>query len=173
MTISDTYLLVFVGLLALAMLIQSIAVIGMFLTFRRLSARVEEVSSEVQRKIVPLSEKMDHILVGLQSIVGNVEKIQGQFGYTGEIIQNRMMKIDGLLESATHSAQDQIVRIQDVMAVSTQRMEETFDMIQKGLVAPLSEVTALIRGVKVGLGVILRGGRSPAEHSHQDEEMFI
>ena len=77
------------------------------------------------------------------------------------------------MEETTDAARLQVAKIQDLVETSSTKIAETFDMVQKGIVAPVNEIAALIRGLKVGFGFFFRGRRSPSDQSHHDEEMFI
>ena len=101
------------------------------------------------------------------------EGISERLNAATSVVSNRVKDLDSFVEDTTDAARLQVAKIQDLVETSSVRITETFDMVQKGIVAPVNELTALIRGLKVGLGFFFRGRKDPSSQSHHDEEMFI
>src|SRR4030095_2433168 len=174
MSSSETTLLtVFTGIVALAFLLQSLACIGLFRVVRKLSQRLEGMSAETTKKILSLSSNLDELLATFCRIAVKVEGIPEHVSAATKLVHQRAVDLDSFVEETTDAARLQVAKIQDLVETSSTKIEETFDMVQKGIVAPVNEIAALIRGLKVGLGFFFRGRRSPSSQSHHDEEMFI
>jgi hypothetical protein len=88
------------------------------------------------------------------------------------IVEKRVADVDSFLQESTDFARDQLSRMQDVIDRSSGRIDETFDLLHKGILTPLNELNAIVTGLRVGLDVLFRR-RSPSTRIHQDEEMFI
>jgi methyl-accepting chemotaxis protein len=174
MSSSETTLLtVFTGIVALAFVLQSLACIGVFRAVRKLSERLEGMSAETTKSILSLSSNLNELLSALRRIVGKVEGIAEPVSAVTKLVHQRAVDLDSFVEETTDAARLQVAKIQDLVETSSTKIEETFAMVQKGIVAPVNEIAALIRGLKVGLGFFFRGRRSPSDQSHHDEEMFI
>jgi methyl-accepting chemotaxis protein len=174
MSSSETTLLtVFIGIVALAFVLQSLACIGVFRAVRKLSERLEGMSAETTKSILFLSSNVNELLSALRRIVGKVEGIAEPVSAVTKLVHQRAVDLDSFVEETTDAARLQVAKIQDLVETSSTKIEETFAMVQKGIVAPVNEIAALIRGLKVGLGFFFRGRRSPSDQSHHDEEMFI
>jgi len=168
-----TWLTIFTGIVALAFLIQSIASIGILRVVRKLSERIEGMSVETTNRILSLSSNVDELLSTFRRIAEKAEGISERISAASGVITDRVAELDSFVEETTDAARLQVAKIQDLVETSSMRITETFDMVQKGIVAPVNELSALIRGLKVGLGFFFRGRRDPSSQSHHDEEMFI
>ena len=166
-------LTVFTGIVALALVLQSLAFIGIFRAVRKLSERLESMSVETTKKILSLSGNVDELLAALRRIAVKVEGIPEQVGAITSLVHRRAVDLDSFVGETTDAARMQVAKIQDLVETSSTTIGETFEIVQKGIVAPVNEIAALIRGLKVGLGFFFRGRRSPSSQSHHDEEMFI
>jgi hypothetical protein len=174
MSSSETTLLtVFTGIVVLALLFQSLAWIGIFLAVRKLSERLEGIRVETTKKVLSLTDNVDELLSVFRRIALKVEGIPEQVSAVTGLVHRRVADLDSFVGETTDAARLQVAKIQDLLDTSSTRIGETFEMVQKGIVAPVNELSALIRGLKVGLGFFFRGRRSPSNQSHHDEEMFI
>src|SRR5262245_29541220 len=174
MSSSETTLLtVFTGVVALAFLLQSLACIGIFRTVRKISQRLEGMTAETTKSILSLSSNVNELLSAFRRIAGKVEAFTEPVSAVTNLVHRRAVELDSFVEETTDAARLQVAKIQDMVETSSAKIGETFDMVQKGIVAPVNEIAALIRGLKVGFGFFFRGRRSPSNQSHHDEEMFI
>ncbi len=54
-----------------------------------------------------------------------------------------------------------------------EKMEATSAVVQQNVLAPIREVSALIRGISRGLHFLFAGRKNPVDAVYQDEELFI
>lgn len=169
----DPLLTVFVGIIALAVLAQSVALLLVSLRLKRLSARLEAVSGELVKKVDVLAKSAEETFVGIKSVVAKAEAIRENLLQTTQVIRNRATDLDGLLEDVTKSARLQVAEVQYFLESSTRKIEETFDVVQKSILEPIRELGALLVGLKAGLDVFWGKRRRPLDRFQNDEEMFI
>jgi hypothetical protein len=167
------WLTIFTGIVAVAFFIQSIASIGILRVVRKLSDRIEGMSVETTNRILSLSSNVEELLSTFRRIGEKAEGISERINAATGVVTNRVAELDSFVGETTDAARLQVAKIQDLVETSSVRITETFDMVQKGIVAPVNELSALIRGLRVGLGFFFRGRRDPSSQSHHDEEMFI
>jgi hypothetical protein len=70
-------------------------------------------------------------------------------------------------------AEEQIVRLDDLVTRTTVRLDETTQMVQTGVIKPVSELAAVLAGVQRFLQVLFAKERKQVDEAYQDEEMFI
>jgi uncharacterized protein YoxC len=168
-----TILIAFVGLIALSFLLQALALIGLFRRVRDLSTRLESVSAKLTMQIDSLGAQAEGFLALAKSTAEKVHAMQDLVTAIGKVVYGRVVEVDALIAEATDTARLELARFQDVIESVSQRFDETFGAIQSAIVAPITEVQAIIWGIRTGLDVLFaRRGRS-GSRSHQDEEMFI
>jgi len=167
----ETALVTLTAIVAAALVLQVAAFWGIHRSIRAISTRLESLSSNVERRIGPLTERAQELLVTARAAGEQFQALQRDFAATTGIIHRRVAALDTFLAETTDSARLQVARVEDLIDTTSARMEETVERVQRGVVAPLNEIAALLRGVRVGFNFFFRG-RS-AQQAHQDEEMFI
>jgi len=170
---TEAVLTAFTGIAALALLLQGLALWGIRSSLRTVSSRVETVTGDIQKKFESVATGLTELLAILKPLAQNLETIEHHVAATTETVHKRVADLDSFLEDTTDAARLQVAKIQDLVDTMSTGVEETFDFLQKGVRAPVTEFSALIRGIKVGLDFFMRGRRRPTRPSHQDEEMFI
>jgi len=68
----------------------------------------------------------------------------------------------------------QIIRADDLVTRTMDRVEETTDVVHKTVISPVRQMAGIVTGLTTGIGAFFgrRAGQQP-EDSPQDEEMFI
>ena len=161
------------GIAAVALLLQGIALWGIRNSLRTVSARVDTVSADLQKKLGALSEEFGELLAIVKPLAQDFGKVEQRITATTEIIHKRVIAVDGFLEESMKTARLEVARIQDLVDTVSGSVEETFEMVQKKVLAPVTEFGAIVRGVKAGVDLFFRGRKAPSRRPHQDEEMFI
>jgi hypothetical protein len=91
-----------------------------------------------------------------------------------ETAQTQLTRIDQLLTEVTDRARLEIIRVDELVADTVHRVEQTTEFIQKSVVRPVKETEAVVHGIFAAVQVLLRrGGFRTPERATQDEEMFI
>ncbi|HYK92316.1 MAG TPA: hypothetical protein VE398_26380 [Acidobacteriota bacterium] len=175
MSAYDTRLLeIFTGVVAVSLLVQSLAFFGIYRSVRNLASRIEAVSGSLVKNVDALSEKVNQLLATITGMAAGVRSLQENLTSTSAIVHKRVAELDSFVAEVTDTARLQVLRIQDVVDTASRRVEATLDVLQDGVLAPITEVNAIIRGVKVALDILLRKRKTPSSSTtHQDEEMFI
>lgn len=159
-------LIIFVAVSAAALLIQAVALLGLFLVARDIKAKVLAVWPEVQQ-IVGISRRT----------VERVEKHVEKIGATSvEIIdksKQQVVKVDELLNDATTRAKVQMERAEMVLDDTMVRVQETVEILQRNVLRPVREVQGVWSGICTALQYFGRRTRSTVDHATSDEEMFI
>ena len=168
-----TILIALVGFIALSFLLQALAIIGLFRRVRDLSTRLEAVSAKLTRQIDSLGVQAEGFLTLAKSTAEKVHAMQDHVTAISKVVHGRVVEVDAFIAEATDTVRLQIARFQDVIETVSQRFDETIDTIQTAIVAPITEVQAIIWGIRAGLDVLFAWRRRSGSRSHQDEEMFI
>ena len=169
----NVLLTVFTGVLAVAVLIQSIIFIGMYKYIRRITSLMEGIGRELAKNMDAVSVKANEALETVKALGEDLKPVAEKLNKATEIVHNRVVAIDDFLADTTSRAQLEILRIQDMIELASQRVGDTMDIIHKSILAPVNEINAITRGIKVGIDMFFRRKRHLSGVSHQDEEMFI
>jgi hypothetical protein len=150
----ETWVVVFLGVIALSSVVQAGFLIGLMIGGRRVARRVDALSDRIDREIHPALDNL------------------------GRITRN--------VAEVTDLVTLQARRIDDVLADTIEKIEDTTDTIRRVIVRPLRplvDIAAFFKGIRRGLSVYtqLRGlegqgragpnrGRRQAD---EDEHLFI
>jgi hypothetical protein len=169
----ETLLTVFTGIVAVALLLQSLAFVGMYKSVRSIASRLDKLSDDLTANANALGRKADDLMSTVKLLAEGLKSIQEEVNETVVVVRNRIVELDKFLGETTDTARLQVLRIQDVIDTAARRVEETYNVMQNSVLAPVNEMNAIARGIRVGLDVLLQRRKMPAGLSNQDEEMFI
>jgi|WetSurMetagenome_2_1015567.scaffolds.fasta_scaffold07734_3 hypothetical protein len=169
----ETLLTVFTGIVAVALLLQSLAFVGIYKSVRSIASRLDKLSGDLTANANALSRKADDLMSTVKLLAEGFRSIQEKVSETVVVVHNRIVDLDKFLGETTNTARLQVLRIHDVVDTAARRVEETCNVLQSSVLAPVNEMNAIARGIRAGLDFLLRRRKMPAGLSHQDEEMFI
>ena len=169
----DTLLMVFTGILALAFIIQTLLFFGIYQSLRRISTWMDGWGRDLLRNAEVISSKVEEGLTTIKSTADSLRPITQNLVGTTQIVHNRVVELDNFLAEATRTARQEIMRIQDIVQSASRRAEETLDILRDSVLAPVNEISAVVRAIRVSLDVLFRRRKNPSNASAQDEEMFI
>lgn len=170
---TDIFLAVFTGILAFAVLLQTLLFFGIYKSIRRISGLMDSWGKDLLRNAEVISSKVQEGLTTIKNTAESLKPITQNLAGTTEIVHNRVVELDNFLADATRTAQLEIARIQDIIETTSRRAEETVEILRNSVLAPVNEIGAIVRAIRVSLDVLFRRRRNPSNASAQDEEMFI
>ena len=167
----STGLTVALILVALAVLMQAGAMVGIWLAIRKIPGQIEGVRANVKQRLDPLTQSVTEIVNNsrepLRTITANLAEIS-------QMLRNRTSNVDALVAELVDKSRLQIVRVDQMVSELVTKVETTADAVQRGVLAPIQEVSALIKGVRSGLEFLFSRRRSTSvTEATQDEQMFI
>lgn len=168
----DTVLTVFVIVAAVAILIQALSMFALYLSLRNVPRQIEDIRRDVKQRIDPVTQSLAEILASsrepVRSITANLAEIS-------RILRERTGQVDVLLADLVDKSRAQIIRIDRMVSDLTEKVETTADVVQRKVLAPIQEVSAVIKGVRSGLEFLFSRRRrtSSVSEATQDEELFI
>lgn len=168
---ANTEITVALILVAVAVLMQAGAMLGIFLTLRKFREQLEGVRSDVKARIDPLTHSVLDIVNNsrepLRTISANLAEIS-------TMLRNRTSSADQVAEELLDKSKAQIVRVDRMVSDLVEKVESTADTVQKGVLFPISEMSAVFKGVRAGLEFLFKRRRvSNVSEATQDEQLFI
>ncbi|HUJ39080.1 MAG TPA: hypothetical protein VLW54_00930 [Candidatus Acidoferrales bacterium] len=169
----ESWVGIFVIVACVAIIMQALILLGMFLTMKKTSDQVVRVSSEINTKLLPVLEKTNFLLEDsrqrFSSVVADTAEIV-------HIARNQANRFDRVLGEGMELLRGQIIRADQVITGVLESLEEAHTSVRKSVTGPVSQVAAVLRGLKAGLDIFTsakssRGERSRAPSS--EEELFI
>jgi hypothetical protein len=170
---NDTLLMIFTGVLAVAVLIQSVVFFMIHKSVRQLTVRMDTLSHDLIRNVEIVSERVNEALTVVKGVAQDLKPITAKLSDTTDIVHKRVKDIDGFLGEITGSARLEILRVQETFHDASRRIQDTIEILRNSILAPLNEINAISRAIRVAIDVLFRRRRAPSETSGLDEEMFI
>jgi hypothetical protein len=162
----NTLLTIFVAISAIALLMQFVTLLGLFLIARKLQQAILPVIPQLEAIIGTTRRTVDSVSV-------HIEKIGATSTAILDVTKQQVHKIDELLNDAAVRAKVQMERAEMVLDDSMTRVQQTVTAVQSGVLRPIREVYGVLSGLRTALSYLGRGGRPTVDHATADEEMFI
>lgn len=168
--------MVFIAVTAAAVLLQAGILTALYLAVRKSSARMEAVALELKAKAVPTLESAQAMLTELRP---RLTVIADNLMETTISVRSQVDRVDATVSDAVDRARLQVIRADELLSRTLDRVEETSDMVHKTVVSPVRQFSGLIQGVTAGIEFLLggrgrrNGGSREARRPVPQDEMFI
>jgi len=169
----ENLVVIFIGLTTVAIVVQVFVLGGIFVSIKKLAFNVERLRFEMDQKIDPALTEFRSVLGDAKQVLQNLQTAAENFAGISETVRTQVERVNAVIEDTTDRARDQIARADEVVTDAIQKMEATSAVVQQNVLAPIREVSALIRGVSGGLHFLFARQKNQVDAVHQDEELFI
>lgn len=170
---NETILTIFVIVAAAAIIIQAGILFGLYLSFKRTSERVETIVGHVETKAIPLLDSAKTIL---DENGPRLKEITQNLSETTATLKTQMNRVDVTLNDVLDRTRLQVIRVDDMVSRTMDKVEETTEMLQNTVVSPVKKLTGIMQGLSVGLGAYIQRRRKAtmeAVTAVEDDELFI
>jgi methyl-accepting chemotaxis protein len=167
---------VFVALTGIAVLLQAVILAALYFAMRKSSARMEALAVEVKTKALPSLETAQAILTELRP---KLTVIADNLTETTHSVRSQVERMDATVNDVVDRARLQIIRGDELLTRTLDRVEETSDIVHNTVVSPVRQFAGLIQGVTAGIEFLLgnrgrrNGGSREARRPVPQDEMFI
>jgi len=166
----------FVVVTALAIVLQAIVLIALFVQLRRTAAKVEQTVADLNTKVTPLISRVqilvDEVSPRITGIVADASEVT-------RLARSEAQKVDRILSEALERLRVQLIHVDHILTGAMEAVEEAGSHLRQTVWGPVVRATALIRGVQAGIDFFrtAKQKRSRIEvvetPEQQDEGMFI
>jgi hypothetical protein len=160
-------LIIFVGLVALALIVQAIALVVMAVGAAKARKRVLAIAEEVRAKAMPvLDSTADFIKNTAPKMISLAENLVE----TSNVVRNKATEFDATLSEVNNRARVQAARADDIVTTILTGTAEVVGAVQNGIRVPVREFNGLVNGLKAGLDVLM--GRSKSFGSSRTRQSY-
>lgn len=158
-------------LVAVAVFMQALAMAGIWIAMRKIGAQIEGVRADVKQRLDPLTQSALEIVNNsrepLRNIAVNLAEIS-------RMLRDRTSHVDALAAELVDKSRMQIIRVDQMVSDLVEKVEDTADAVQRGVVGPIQEASAVLKGVRSGLEFLFSHRRVvDVREATQDEQLFI
>jgi hypothetical protein len=168
--------MVFIAVTAAAVLLQAGILTALYLAVRKSTARMEAVALELKTNAVPTLESAQAMLTELRP---RLTVIADNLMETTISVRSQVERVDATVSDAVDRARLQVIRADELLSRTLDRVEETSDVVHQTVISPVRQFSGLIQGVTAGIEFLLggrgrrNGGSREARRAVPQDEMFI
>jgi outer membrane murein-binding lipoprotein Lpp len=168
----DNLLRFFIAVTTFAVVVQAGILVGLYLAVRKSMAKMEALATEVTNKTLPTVETVQNILVELRP---KIDVISVNAAESSNLVRNQLARIDATLADALDRTRLQVIRADELLNRTMDRVEETSDAVHKTVISPLRQVNGLVSAISTGVEVFLGHKRRHPKNGAgvPQDEMFI
>jgi hypothetical protein len=161
----------FVIVTALAVVIQAAILFAMYQALRELREAVIRIDAGIKEHLHPVLRSLGGMLTAAREpvsvVLSNVADISG-------VLRDRTHAADVLAAEVLDRFRAQVVRFDELLIGLTQKVQRAGDTVERSVLVPVREMSALLVGLRRGVEVFLgRPRRTAGERAKQEEELFI
>lgn len=165
------YLPIFVGVTAAAVVIQAGILVALYVAVRKSSVRMEALANQVKDKVLPTADTAQSIMLELRP---KIDTIATNVSETTTVVRGQLERIDATVTDVVDRARLQVIRADELLNRTMDRIEETSDAVHRTVISPVRQLSGLVQGLTAGLEFLM-GGKRRRRHdvSVPQDEMFI
>ena len=164
-------LTIFIAVTAAAVVIQAGILVAMYLAVRQSSARLEALADEVRSKVLPTAELAQSMLTEARP---KLETLITNLSDSSTILHTQLERLDATVNDVVDRARLQVIRADELVGRTLDRVEQTTDLVHKTVVSPVRQVSGLFQGVMAGMEFFFSArNRQRSRAPVAQDEMFI
>jgi methyl-accepting chemotaxis protein len=180
----------FIAITTIAVVLQAGILVALFLMVRKTTTKLEATVEDIKVKTLPTIESANLMLSELHpklaEIADSVVELQPQVRVvvdnlveTTSAVRSQVQRVDATVSDAMDRARLQIIRADEMLTRTFDRVEQTSDMVTNTVISPVRQVSGIVRGVTAGIEFLLgnrtrKNGDSRAQRRPvPQDEMFI
>jgi len=168
----DNLLRIFIAVTTFAVVVQAGILVGLYLAVRKSTAKMEALATQVASKTLPMIETVQNMLVELRP---KIDVMTVNLSESSTLVRNQLGRIDATLTDALDRTRLQVIRADELLNRTMDKVEETSEVVHKTVISPLRQVNGLMTAISTGVEVFLgqkKRNRKNGAGVPQDE-MFI
>src|SRR5258708_3252322 len=169
----ESWMPYFVMVTALAVVLQAIMLIVLFVQLKRTAARVEQTVSDLNLRITPV---LSRVQVLVEDISPRISGIVSDAAELTRLARGQAQKVDRILSETLERLRLQLIHVDQILTGAMEAVEEAGSKLRSTVWGPVVKASAIIRGIQTGLEFFraTRHGHQSAEQpaEQQDEGTF-
>jgi hypothetical protein len=168
----DNLLKIFIAVTAIAVVLQAGILVALFVTVLKTTAKMEALVTEVTTKALPTVDAVQNLLTDLRP---KLDVISVNAVESSNLVRNQLARIDATLTDALDRGRLQVIRADELLNRTMDKVEETSEAVHKTVISPIRQFNGLMSAITTGFDVFLgQKRRQPKNGSGvPQDEMFI
>jgi hypothetical protein len=149
---SSRLLIIFVGLVAIAMVVQAIAVIVLAIGAKKASTRALEIADQLHTKLMPI---LDTTHTVIHDSAPKVKIITENLVETSHVVRSKAQEFDATASDLNMRTRAQAARVDGMVTSVLNTTADISETLQRAAKVPVREFAGLVNGFKAGLDVLV------------------
>jgi methyl-accepting chemotaxis protein len=174
---------IFIAVTAVAVVLQMLILLGMLIAVLKmkakmeaLAAKVEDTTSTVQSKVLPLLDEAKILQQNVKSFIETARpKIDVVLDNAAQITtaaKGSTQRVETTVNDVVDRIRLQVIRGDEMLTRTMDRVEETSEKVQHTVMSPVRQVSGIVQAIGVGVGSFFNQQRRRRNGGPSDE-MFI
>lgn len=166
----ENLLTISIAVTSVAVVLQFCILLAMYLAMRKSSAHFEALAEEVKGKVLPTVENANLMLADIRP---KLDTILTNVSDSSVMVREQIQRIDSTLSDLVDRSRLQVIRADEMLTRTLDKVEETTDAVHKTVVSPVRQLSGLAHGLGVGIEAFLGKRRKREPANVPQDEMFI
>ena len=167
---STHWLMIFVGIVAFAMLLQAIVVAITAFGAIKIRKRAMQIVEELRLKALPIIDRTHGLVHDLDP---KIRTIANNFVETSHVVRSKAQDIDSTLTDVNQKARTQAARVDGMVSSVLNTAEGVGSAAKKAVKVPAREFSGIVAALKAALDVLVgddKRSRNHYDHRAKDYE---
>jgi hypothetical protein len=165
---TQTLLVVFIAIAAVSILMQAGFTVAMFVGARKTQKKIVALADDVRLHALPVIMSSREVV---QDISPKLKTITENLMATSATVRSKADRVGGLVENVTGRAEAQASRVDGMVKGTLDHVNLAVHAIERGIAAPVRQVSGLINGLRAGVDVIRK--KTPGNHGDPEDDLFV
>ncbi len=161
---------------AVILLIMLVAVLKLRTRMEALANKVEEATTTVVPKVLPVLENLQSIQQQVKGFLEvarpKVDVVLDNVSHITTTARGSVERIDATVNDAVDRVRLQVIRGDEMLTRTMDRVEETSEKVQHTVMSPVRQVSGIVQAIGVGVGAFFNSQKRRRNGGPSDE-MFI
>lgn len=168
----DTLLRIFIAVTTFAVVVQAGILVGLYLSVRKSTAKMDALANELKERAIPTMETVQSFIVEVRP---KIETIADNVSDSTTLIKTQLERLDATLTDVMDRTRLQVIRADELLSRTMDKVEETSEIVHKTVVSPLRQVSGVMNAIYTGVDVFLGNKRRSGKNGMgvPQDEMFI
>ncbi|MBV9074663.1 MAG: hypothetical protein JOZ10_13610 [Acidobacteria bacterium] len=166
-------LTVFIAVTAIAVVLQMLILLGIYLAVKRATAQAENIALDLHRRSIPLVENARDIVA---DATPKIKEMTSNLTEASATLKEQAATLGDTAVEVAVRARNKIAQADEALTRTLERVERTTGAMSNSVLSPVRRVNGLLQAISVGVGAFLhqkRDRHQQERRSPNDEGMFV
>jgi methyl-accepting chemotaxis protein len=171
---AETLLIILVAATAFALILQTVVVFKTMRSTSELVRQMSKMSDSLEQDAREVASRLQNVASGVEHLQSVFDNLGTQTRDVARMLEGRSTDLSRLIDSLIEVGNRQAEKVDEVVTDTVTKFEQTTAVIQQDILRPVVEISAILKGLRTGLGFLVNKPASQSrDQSSRDEEMFI